>query len=80
MSERHIIGRVKVKTHDEASYLDPFFNGMIGYNRLTNITRGKEYDVVNIEGLNDCQDYTIIDDSGKEQTLANFFFNEIEWQ
>ena len=71
---REVTGKLRVKT---ASWLDGHFNGSINCEQVRNITRGKIYDVVRVEGLGDCEDVTIIDDSGNEQTLADFFFEEI---
>ena len=71
-------GKVRVKTHDEASWLDGFFNGTPNYSQVTGITRGKEYEVVKVEGFGDCEDITIIDDSGNEQSFADFFFCNVE--
>lgn len=71
---RNVTGKLRVKT---ANWLDGHFNGSINCEQVRNITRGKIYDVVRVEGLGDCEDVTIIDDSGNEQTLADFFFEEI---
>lgn len=70
-------GKVRVKTHDEASWLDDFFSGAPNYTQVTGITRGKEYEVVKVEGLGDCEDITIIDDNGNEQTFGDFFFVDV---
>ena len=66
---RNVKGKVRVKTHNDAPWLDNFFTG---------ITRGKTYDVISVEGFGDVEDITIIDDNGTKQTLGDFFFDEIE--
>lgn len=67
-------GKVRVKTHNEANWLDGYFNGDPNYEQVIGITRGKEYDVIKVEGLGDVEDVTIIDDNGKEKRLGSFFF------
>lgn len=71
---RNCKGKVRVKTHEEAAWLDKFFNGTPNVSQVNGITRGKEYEVVKVEGLGDCEDITIIDDNGEEQILGDFFF------
>lgn len=39
-------GKVRVKTREEASWLDSFFNNSPEYAQVTTLTRGKIYDVV----------------------------------
>ena len=75
---RNVKGKVRVKTHEEAPYLDNFFNGHPNIEQIQNITRGKEYEVIKVEGFGDAEDITIIDDIGEEQELGDFFFEEIE--
>lgn len=75
---RNVKGKVRVKTHEEASWLDNFFNGAEHYDQITGITRGKTYDAINVEGFGDVEDITIIDDNGKKQTLGSFFFDEVQ--
>lgn len=75
---REVKGKLRIKTHDEASWLDGFFNNTSGYSQVKNVTRGKIYDVVSIKGLGDCEDVTFINDIGEEQRLGDFFFAEIE--
>lgn len=75
---RNVQGKVRVKTHDDAPWLDNFFNGKENCDQITGITRGKTYDVISVEGLGDVEDITIIDDNGTKQTLGDFFFDEIE--
>ena len=67
-----------VKTHNDAPWLDNFFNGKENCDQITGITRGKTYDVISVEGFGDVEDITIIDDNGTKQTLGDFFFDEIE--
>lgn len=71
-------GKVRVKTHDEASWLDRFFDGTPNVTQITGITRGKEYDVVKVEGFGDGEDITIIDDNNCEHTLGDFFFINVD--
>lgn len=75
---RAVRGRVRVKTSEEATYLDNFFNGTPNWDQVTGITRGKVYDVIKVEGFGDVEDITIIDDNGEEQELADYFFTEVE--
>lgn len=75
---RNVQGKVRVKTHDDAPWLDNFFNGKENCDQITGITRGKTYDVISVEGFGDVEDITIIDDNGTKQTLGDFFFDEIE--
>lgn len=78
VGKRRKSGKVRVKTSEEAAWLDSFFNGTPNCEQVTDITRGKVYDVVCVEGFGDVEDITIIDDSGNEQVLGSFFFDEVE--
>ena len=71
-------GKVRVKTHEEASWLDGYFNGTPNYDQVKGITRGKEYNVVQVKGLGDVEDITIIDDNGNEQSFGSFFFTNVD--
>ena len=42
------------------------------------MTPGKIYEIYKVEGYGDCADFYFKDDSGKEQYLADFFFEEVE--
>lgn len=75
---RNVKGKVRVKTHNDAPWLDNFFNGKENYDQITGITRGNTYDVIRVEGFGDAEDITIINDNGEEQTLGDFFFDEIQ--
>ncbi len=75
---RTVQGKVRAKTSEEAPHLDNFFNGTPNWDLVTGATRGKVYDVVKVEGFGDCEDITFIDDNGEEQTLADYFFTEVE--
>ena len=75
---RNVVGKVRVKTHEEASWLDNFFNGTENYDQVTNITRGKTYDAIRVEGYGDVEDITVIDDNNEETTLMSAFFTEIK--
>lgn len=75
---RNVKGKVRVKTHEDAPWLDDFFNGKEHCDQITGITRGNIYDVIRVEGFGDGENITIIDDNGKEQTLGDFFFDEIQ--
>lgn len=74
---RRAKGKVRVKTHEEAAWLDHYFDGTPNYSQVTGITRGKVYEAVCVEGFGDVEDVTIINDFGKEQTLGDFFFVEV---
>ena len=67
-------GKVRVLTHEEAYWLDRYFDGTPNTEQIKGITRGKEYEVVKVEGFGDCEDITIIDDNGNLKSLADFFF------
>lgn len=75
---RKVIGKVRVKTSEEASWLNGFFDGSPDYSQVTGLTRGKVYDVVKVEGFGDCEDITIVDDFGKERSFGDFFFTEVK--
>lgn len=67
-----------LRVKENAKWLDGHFDGTPNYNQVIGITRGKVYEVVAIEGFGDCEDITIIDDNGNEQTLGDFFFEEVD--
>lgn len=71
---KNVKGKVRVKTHDEAPWLDNYFNGSPRAVQVTGVTRGKVYEVVCVEGFGDCEDIMIIDDNGQLQRLGSFFF------
>ena len=75
---RQVKGRIRIKTEQEAPYLNGYFNGNPRYEQITGITRGKIYDVIKVEGYGDCEDITIIDDNNKEQRLGQFFFEKVD--
>ena len=75
---RSVTGKVRAKTAEEAPHLDGFFNNTPNWDQVTGITRGKVYNVIKVEGFGDCEDITIIDDNGEEQSLADYFFVEVE--
>ena len=54
---RNVKGKLRLRTD---SFLDNFFNGNKDTEQIENVTRGKVYDVVRIEGFGDCEDVTII--------------------
>ena len=66
-----------LRVKENAKWLDGFFDETQAYEQVVGVTRGKIYEVVAIEGQGDCEDITIIDDNGNEQTLADFFFEEV---
>ena len=71
---RDVMGKVRVKTHDEAPWLDSFFDGTPNTQKVTGITRGREYDAIRGEGFGDVENITIVNDYRKEQTFADFFY------
>lgn len=71
---RKVTGKLRLST---ASWLDGYFNNSNDYTQVTGVTRGKEYEVVCITGIGDVEDVTIINDNGEQQTLCDFFFEEI---
>lgn len=73
--ERKVKGQLRASTKE---WLNPFFDGTPNYSQVTGITRGKIYDVISVEGFGDCEDITFINDNGEEETLGDFFFEEIE--
>jgi hypothetical protein len=74
--ERIVKGKVRVKTHEEASWLDGFFDGSEDHSQVTTITRGKVYDAVKVTGYGDMEDVTIINDNGEEEQFGSFFFSD----
>ena len=75
--KRNIKGKVRVKTSDEAKWLDGYFDGNPKYSQVKNITRGKTYDVVKVIGYGDVEGIFIINDIGEEIELCDFFFEEV---
>lgn len=75
--ERNVCGKVRVKTHDEAKWLDGYFNKTPNYSQVENVTRGKVYDVIKVIGYGDVEGIVIINDIGKEEELCDFFFEEV---
>lgn len=70
---RNVKGKLRIDKTNK--HLDGYFNGDENYEQVGDwVTRGKEYEVVSVEGLGDCEDVTIIDDTGELITLADFFF------
>ena len=74
---RNVKGKVRVKTSEEAPWLDCYFDENSNADHVYGVTRGKVYNVVRIEGFGDCEDVTIIDDNGEEQELGDFFFDQV---
>lgn len=72
---RNVKGKLRVKTDE---WLTKFFDGTEGVEQVRNVTMGKIYDVVKIEGIGDCEDITIINDIGEPIKLGDFFFEEVE--
>lgn len=75
---RVVSGKVRMKTSEEYSWISRYFDGNPDYDQITDVTQGKIYDVVRVEGFGDGEDITIIDDKGNEQSLCEFFFEEVE--
>lgn len=69
-----IKGKLRIKN---VSYLKGFFDGSKGYEQVKNVTMGKVYNVVKKEGFGDGEDITFINDIGEEQTLGDYFFEEV---
>ena len=74
---RNVKGKVRVKTSEEAPWLNCYFDKNSDAEQVEGVTRGKIYDVVSVEGFGDCEDITIINDNGEEYKLADFFFEEV---
>lgn len=72
--KRSVIEKLRISNAD---YLNDFFNGAENVEQIKAVTRGKTYDIVAIEGFGDAEDVTFIDDKGNEQTLGDFFFEEL---
>lgn len=72
---RKVHGYLKIK--ENAKWLDGYFDGTPNYSQVTGVTRGKIYEVIEVEGHGDCEDVTFIDDNRELQTLADFFFEEV---
>lgn len=58
------------------SWLDKYYDGRSGCDKITNITQGKEYLVHQIEGYGDVFDVFVVDDNGEETRLSSFFFKQ----
>ena len=72
---RNINGKLKIS---EKEWLNKFVDGTPNVSQVENVTQGKIYDVIAVEGFGDCENVTFINDNGDEQTLADFFFEEID--
>lgn len=72
---RKVSGKVKIKDN---KYTRKFFDGSSDAEQVYNVTIGKVYEAIRVEGFGDVEDVTIIDDKGNEQELADFFFEEVE--
>ena len=59
-------------------HVKKFFDGTAGVEQVQNVTPGKIYEIYKIEGYGDFADFYFKDDVGKEQCLADFFFEEAE--
>ena len=75
IGERKVNFKVKVT---EKESLKKFFSETVGTKWIQNVTPGKVYEIYKVEGYGDCADFYLKDDSGKEQYLADFFFEEVE--
>ena len=73
--ERKVNFKVKVT---EKERLKKFFDGTADTEQIQDVTPGKVYEIYKVEGYGDCADFYFKDDSGKEQYLADFFFEEVE--
>jgi len=73
--ERKVNFKAKVT---EKESLKKFFSETVGTKWIQNVTPGKIYEIYKVEGYGDCVDFYFKDDSGKEQYLADFFFEEVE--
>ena len=73
--ERKVNFKAKVT---EKESLKKFFSETVGTKWIQNVTPGKIYEIYKVEGYGDCTDFYFKDDSGKEQYLADFFFEEVE--
>lgn len=70
--------KVRVRTSEEAPWLDSYFNGAQDYEQVAGITRGKVYNVVRTIGYGDCESHVVINDVGEEYALCDFFFETIK--
>lgn len=61
-----------------AKHLDGFFNGHLNYDQVRNVTRGKVYTIICVEGFGDCSDWSFIDDIGELHTLRDCFFAQAD--
>ena len=73
--ERKVNFKAKVT---EKERLKKFFDGTADTEQIQDVTPGKVYEIYKVEGYGDCADFYFKDDSGKEQYLADFFFEEVE--
>ena len=56
-----------------AKHLAGYFNGNLCYNQVQNVTPGKVYTIILVEGFGDVSDWSFIDDAGKVHILGSFF-------
>ena len=73
--ERKVNFKAKVT---EKESLKKFFSETVGTHWIQNVTPGKIYEIYKVEGYGDCADVYFKDDLGKEEYLADFFFEEVE--
>lgn len=75
---KELKGKLRVPDKGERPWIDGYFDGRENYSQIKNITQGREYNVIRAKGYGDVQDITVINDVGEEQTLGDFFFEEVE--
>ena len=61
-----------------AKYIRKFFNGTPDVEQVENATIGKVYEIHAVEGYGDAADFIFTDNTGKEASLGDFFFEDAE--
>lgn len=67
--------KARIKNNE---YIRKFFDGTPNFSQVENVTVGKVYEIHAVEGYGDVSDFIFIDDTGNEQSLGNFFFEDAE--
>lgn len=62
----------------EREHLNGYFDGTPNYSQVENVTRGKVYDIFQVEGFGDVASFFFINDIGEKAELCDFFFDKAE--
>lgn len=61
-------------TPESKPHLADYFNGSPKATQVKNVTPGKIYEIVQVEGFGDCCDFKFFNDVGDFMELADFFW------